>query len=1081
MVPQERPDPHHIHRGTIPSALDADKHPASSNTAMSPAHNHHHRSLLSATDAALNFAASFHRDAQTCRSTLERRRLHETYRDKILAVDGIAANVAAALLPLLSGTVQNSLQHHKDDNDDDDDDDEDEKDDYGMGTVTGTVTGTDNDNNPSRWSDFDRLAQRGRRMRDRESQHLQHRSGIIAAWGPECFGHYGWHALPLPLLRQLHDLAVLVPRWGDVVELLNAKMLARHELRVVGGRNKALRVGEHSPASKVQAAHSPVERSDILAALEWAQRGVKRAARRINGAPIREFGLKRDAFGMVVPLDECGTEDGNEDAVDDEDEDENEVDGDDEDAEGVEDDANDGHGLVGPLTRPTKRTRLSASSTRYGLSVSPDVKKSRGARCGRACGSHSPGSESEEPEETELLEQSEESGAETGDQAFGDGSGDSDRISAGASRRMEQGMDNVIHVVVGTTEQSILSDGPGDVQEARMGNTAGRGVRANTPGLASWPEDEETISVADEQPRDATSPEDTERGVESEEKSGGDESMASTAAKDGTEEETTRTSKSRDKHRCGLEDSDDGYQGDSGSPETAVAHPQGIQEEMTPRTIFPGPTPVSDAVTGQTRAGRPSALQGPANHPVADRTLASSLNTGATVSKLGHYLSPPLTGGSEGTGPTPVAPGSGPVSTGSNAPLPPPPPPPPPLQQKPQRQQQTILQTLQARHADTIRRLIRDLRRPHASEEVSRHRRLQLDWLGPERWARIYAAPDPCGRRLGPGCVSSPDEADVWYLTWASFREHAEAGGVFGRPVVVRQEFQDSGAYDVVDYVDMLWQRFPEKQVDVQDGATGATSSMSLVEYCLAVADVDLGSADAAAAISSVTNLRRLARADEPLLSRLPRFRLLSTLADRVAGTVGRGGGHPIMNDVQGCLGFDLLSFAGAFSGSYVDPLVGSWTRCLSGVQIVAVATDLDDADWRRFAREGRGWAPPGGVGGRLMVLEQDDVLFMPPGLRAVRATFAPEPCLMEGGMLWDECSIGEILEGLVWVVENRAYADDSIHMAFQLFPLVDALERWLDDENYVGRPSSEAAAAERYQTVKAGIRTLRALLRVTP
>ncbi|KAJ0132424.1 hypothetical protein CTA2_2693 [Colletotrichum tanaceti] len=113
------------------------------------------------------------------------------------------------------------------------------------------------------------------------------------------------------------------------------------------------------------------------------------------------------------------------------------------------------------------------------------------------------------------------------------------------------------------------------------------------------------------------------------------------------------------------------------------------------------------------------------------------------------------------------------------------------------------------------------------------------------------------------------------------------------------------------------------------------------------------------------------------------------------------------------------------------------------------------------------------------MVLEQDDVLFMPPGLRAVRATFAPEPCLMEGGMLWDECSIGEILEGLIWVVENRAYADDYFHVAFQLFPLVDALERWLDDENYVGLPSSQAE--QYHQTVKAGIRTLRSLLRVTP
>ncbi|KAH7124448.1 hypothetical protein EDB81DRAFT_624007, partial [Dactylonectria macrodidyma] len=115
------------------------------------------------------------------------------------------------------------------------------------------------------------------------------------------------------------------------------------------------------------------------------------------------------------------------------------------------------------------------------------------------------------------------------------------------------------------------------------------------------------------------------------------------------------------------------------------------------------------------------------------------------------------------------------------------------------------------------------------------------------------------------------------------------------------------------------------------------------------------------------------------------------------------------------------------------------------------------------------------------IVLEQDDVLLMPPGLRVVRATSAPEPCLMEGGMLWDECSIPEILEGLLWVVDNRAYTDDSIHFAFQLIPLIDALEKWLDDENYVGRPSSQPTAAERYQTVKVGIRSLRALLRLSP
>ncbi len=111
-------------------------------------------------------------------------------------------------------------------------------------------------------------------------------------------------------VRQLHDLAVLMPRWNDVVDLLNSKMLARHQLRVLQGNNNALRIGEHSAASKVQDSRSPVERSDILAALGWARQKansavarqhVKDLAQGINGTPIRHFGLKRDLYGMVVP------------------------------------------------------------------------------------------------------------------------------------------------------------------------------------------------------------------------------------------------------------------------------------------------------------------------------------------------------------------------------------------------------------------------------------------------------------------------------------------------------------------------------------------------------------------------------------------------------------------------------------------------------------------------------------------------------------------------------------------------------------------------------------------------------------
>ncbi|WYZ43674.1 hypothetical protein EsH8_VII_000110 [Colletotrichum jinshuiense] len=1003
------------------SAMGVDVPSAASASASAAAHG----SLLSATGAALSFAASFHRDARACRGARERQQLHAIYRDKILAIDGIAANVAAALLPFLR-------------------------------TVRGPGSGVD-DYDDERWGDFDRLAQRGKRMRDRESQHLQHQSGIIAAWGLECFEYYGWHAQPLPLLRQLHDLAVLMPRWEDVVDLLNSKMLARHELRVLRGRNKALRVGEHSAASKVQAAHSPVERSDVLAALEWAQtkatsaaarRQVREAARSIDGAPVRRFGLKFDVFGMVVPStgDEAdeGGDDGDEDKKDwkkdDEDsEDEDDDDDDDEvvnDADNhVDDDAPDRDRLR-PFTRPTKRTRLSSAGRRAGIPT--DTEASRGALRTRTRGGGrvvlaiNGVGRGAPPPGTEESEESEESESEPKDPNAGnESSGDQQHPTPEDMRAREREggrtrQSNPAHTYTASGGSSAVSSGREDVEERGFGGTGGRSDKETTTSLLSWREEEdEEMDSESEQGQITTGMGSLDPGFAHEEGSG-------------LEESNTKYGVEGDQH-TGDED------------ERAGEHARWVEAQFSRKTLA-GAASGSDMVHGQNQRVQLSTLH-PTSPPVADRTVAPSLH--ATRSRQQH--SSALTSG----GDAPQARAS-PVHPGGGSPPSPPPRP-------------TLLQGLQARHADAVRRLVKDLSRPHLSDAVMHQRRLQLDWLGPQRWARVYAEPED---RLGGSCVASPEEADVWYLGWDAFRAYAESGYVFRRPVVIKQEFQDSGAYDIVDYVDMLWQRFPEQQVEVQNSMTGACSSMSLAKYCLAVADVDLGSADDAAAISSATNLRRLARADEPLLSRLPRFRLLSTLADRVAGTVGRGG-QLIPSDVQGGLGFNLLSFAGAFSGSHVDPLVGSWARCLSGVQVAAVAADLDDDEWRRFAREGRGWSPRGR--GRLIALEQDDVLLMPPGLRAVRATFAPEPCLMEGAMLWDECAIPEILDGLLWVVNNRALADEAVHVAFQLSPLIDALEMWLDDKNYVGRPSSRATAAEQYQTVKAGIRSLRVSPRISP
>ncbi|PKS05730.1 hypothetical protein jhhlp_007559 [Lomentospora prolificans] len=1013
-----------------------------------------HRSLLSATGAALNFAASFHRDAQACHGARERQKLHEIYRDKILAIDGIAANVAAAFLPVLRA-----------------------------------VRSTDDGRDDERWGDFDRLAQRGKKMRDRESQHLQHQSGIIAAWGLECFDYYGWHALPLPLLRQLHDLAMLMPRWEDAVDVLNSKMLARHELRVLHGKNKALRVGEHSAASKVQAPHSPVERSDILAALEWAQtkatsatarQEVSKLARRINGTPIRQFGLKLDDFGMVVPStvnNEPDDDDGGDDDVD--------------------DDIHDGDDHLGIITRPTKRTRL--SSTGPAPSAYPDTAARRGPLKTRTRGGgHSIARDSGSPGNTEPPgpEESEESESESDDQAASDESSGYQHPTPVNIRVDEGGEENTsrpdspdLYTVTGTRENSVIVGvgGLGEMEETGSAEVDSRSETEKTANPWSWSEaNGNMVSGADEQVEDIiVDLAHSEQGIGPEEEADLEESIAGTQDIEEEAEEQEAVSISRDENR-GISVTEDENQRDGERARRMEAGHEEIQEvSEVPGTSLRGHASGLDTVHGQNQRVRLTTSEGSTSQATSPCVAGSTVDTpcqataAATRLRSGQPLAFPSGGDSieqasvaaeEDALPldysvddsVPAAQTrSSSVSPKSGS---------PPLRRP------TLLQNLQERHADTVRQFIADLGRLHVLEDVVRQRRLQLDWLGPQRWARIYAEPE---HHLGGSCVAFSEDADVWYLSWDAFRNYAESDYVFRRPVVIKQEFQDGGTYDIVDYIDMLWQRFPEQKVDVQNSMTGACSSMSLAKYCLAVADVDLSSSDSAAAISSVTNLRRLARADEPLLSRLPRFRLLSTLVDRVTGTVGRGR-HLIPTEVEGCLGFNLLCFAGAFSGSYVDPLVGSWTRCLAGVQIVAVTTDLDADDWLRFSRDGRHWSPSRGQG-RLIVLEQDDVLFMPPGLRAIRATFSPEPCLMEGRALWDECTIPETLDGLLWVVDNRASTDESIHVAFHLSPLIDALEEWMDDENYVGRRSSQATAAEQYQTVKAGIRSLRSRLPLPP
>ena len=235
-------------------------------------------------------------------------------------------------------------------------------------------------------------------------------------------------------------------------------------------------------------------------------------------------------------------------------------------------------------------------------------------------------------------------------------------------------------------------------------------------------------------------------------------------------------------------------------------------------------------------------------------------------------------------------------------------------------------------------------------------------------------------------------------MAWETFQQRAHAGEIFGKPIVIKQKFQDSNMYEPRGYISALKEKFAFQELDVQNSETGECRKMDVKDFCAVRFDTTKVDDQTLAATSNTINLRKIANADAPLLTRMSRFRLLETLSQRAANI---GPGKRIssqVNDVSDCLRFDLLRFEGAFTCPHVDALMGTWVRCLSGEKAWIFAPGMDAKDWGDFARDGPDWCPADK--GRVTILEKDDMLLMPPGVRSLHTVYTLGPSLMEGGML---------------------------------------------------------------------------------
>jgi hypothetical protein len=144
-----------------------------------------------------------------------------------------------------------------------------------------------------------------------------------------------------------------------------------------------------------------------------------------------------------------------------------------------------------------------------------------------------------------------------------------------------------------------------------------------------------------------------------------------------------------------------------------------------------------------------------------------------------------------------------------------------------------------------------DAAREHCKRRsVQTHNELKVKWLENTRWANVCDVPINANPAL-----ALPLDADVWYMQWDTFRKRADAGETFSRPVVIKQKFQDSGMYELQDYLALLKDRYPYQTLDVQDSGTGSCLNMKIQDFWAATSGN--ATADSLEAVSSFRNSPR--------------------------------------------------------------------------------------------------------------------------------------------------------------------------------------------------------------------------------
>jgi hypothetical protein len=293
-------------------------------------------------------------------------------------------------------------------------------------------------------------------------------------------------------------------------------------------------------------------------------------------------------------------------------------------------------------------------------------------------------------------------------------------------------------------------------------------------------------------------------------------------------------------------------------------------------------------------------------------------------------------------------------------------------------------------------------------------RRARSQWLTQDtRLARIWSISQ--SRGMLPGSATSKADCDILCCSVDDMLEAARSGEVFQKPVVIKESFSDAGMHNYERFLSLLEDAFnSEEQAEVRCINIEQPMCEALGQF---TAYLRSHPKDTNGFWMSTS--RSVANCHRPLFTMLTRFRLLESVTAGLHDNRFNLASPPLGMTMSA--NSNTISFPGSFSGAYINTAAGSWQRNLSGIQLWVFVPEkgMDPSDFAGLANGENDWVPLGRQ--RLVVLEENDVLFVPPGLRLVQAWHTPVTCLTEQGMLWDDLSVLPILESMLLSYENQA------------------------------------------------------------